>query len=214
VMFDSSGKLGFVSQSVSRFIDMSPEDLEGTSFWDRLCEDSVRLLKAAFMDSLAARTPDSDTAPLGSGLWELRLRDNDRNYIVVTLNGVVHFSGEAPECVCCIRPRDNSTICKISQDRSKVSTSASRAVSCSDGSRSSSDVSSRDQPEIRVKPSQSVISNDISTSLSLSSHHASNKRMNREELEERDDRQAVRVSDGDSGSVVSESCSDDGIASN
>ncbi|KAL3893287.1 MAG: hypothetical protein SGARI_008264, partial [Bacillariaceae sp.] len=73
VVFDSSGKLGFVSESVGRFIDMAPEELTGSSFWDRLCEDSVRLLKAAFMDSLAARQDDSDTAPLGSGVWELRL---------------------------------------------------------------------------------------------------------------------------------------------
>jgi len=212
-MFDSSGKLGFVSQSVSRFIDMSPEDLEGTSFWDRLCVDSVRLLKAAFMDSLAARTPDSDTAPLGSGLWELRLRDKDRNYIVVTLNGVVHFSGEAPECVCCIRPRDDSTFCKISQDRSKVTKSSTRAISISDESRSS-DGSSRNHPEIRVKPSQSVITTESSTDLSISTNQESNKRVNREEPVERDSRQAVRISDGDSGSVVSESGSDDGIASN
>jgi len=211
VMFDSSGKLGFVSESVSRFIDMSPEDLEGTSFWDRLCEDSVRLLKAAFMDSLAARKPDFDTAPLGSGLWELRLRDKDRDYIVVTLNGVVHFSGEAPECVCCIRPRDDSSLCKVSQDRSKVTKSPSGAISCSNGSRSSGG-SIRDHPEICVKPSQSVISNETSTDLSVNTHQESKKRVKREGHAGRDVRPAVRISDGDSGSVVSESGSD-GVAS-
>merc|ERR1712137_184044 len=50
VVFDSSGKLGFVSHSVSNFLEFTPEDLIGKSFWERLCEDSVRLLKAAFMD--------------------------------------------------------------------------------------------------------------------------------------------------------------------
>jgi len=96
VVFDSSGKLGFVSESIGRFLDVFPEALEGTSFWDLICEDSVRLLKAAFMDSLAARDPDSDTALLGSGVWELRLKNKDSKYMLVTLNGVVHFKGEAP----------------------------------------------------------------------------------------------------------------------
>merc|ERR1711865_541402 len=104
VVFDSSGKLGFVSESVGRFLDASPNELEGTSFWDMICEGSVRLLKAAFMDSLAARHPDSDTALLGSGVWELRLKDKHSEYKLVTLNGVVHFKGEAPEVVCCMRP--------------------------------------------------------------------------------------------------------------
>jgi PAS domain S-box-containing protein len=106
VVFDSSGKLWFVSESVSRFLQFSAKELEGTSIWERLCDDSVRLLKAAFMDSLAARDQDSDTAPLGSGFWELRLVDRDGSQQIVTLNGVVHFAGERPECVCSIRPSD------------------------------------------------------------------------------------------------------------
>jgi len=105
VVFDSSGKLGFASESVGHFLDVSPEELEGTSFWELICQDSVRLLKAAFMDALAAREHDSDTAVLGSGVWELRLKNKDSQYMLVTLNGVVHFKGDAPECVCCIRPR-------------------------------------------------------------------------------------------------------------
>mmetsp|Transcript_59572 Transcript_59572/g.64301 ORF Transcript_59572/g.64301 Transcript_59572/m.64301 type:complete len:729 (-) Transcript_59572:246-2432(-) len=104
VVFDSSGKLSFVSESVGRFLDVCPDQLEGSSFWEMICEDSVRLLKAAFMDSLAAREQDSDTALLGAGVWELRLKDKDSNFKLVTLNGVVHFKGEAPEVVCCIRP--------------------------------------------------------------------------------------------------------------
>ena len=108
VVFDSAGRLGFVSHSVSRFIDFSPRELDGSSFWDRLCQDSVRLLKAAFMDALAARKNESDTTPLGAGVWELRLVNKDGSHKVITLNGVVHFSGDAPECVCSIRPRDES----------------------------------------------------------------------------------------------------------
>lgn len=104
VVFDSSGRLGFVSESVGRFLDISPDNLEGTSFWDLICEESVRMIKAAFMDSLAAREADSETAALGSGVWELRLKNKNSKYMFVTLNGVVHFKGDAPECVCCIRP--------------------------------------------------------------------------------------------------------------
>jgi PAS domain-containing protein len=107
VVFDSTGKLWFVSESVSRFMDFNADDLVGTSFWSRLCEDSVRLLKAAFMDSLAARQTDSETAALGEGIWELRLVDKDGSHKVITLNGVVHFAGDRPECVCSIRPRDD-----------------------------------------------------------------------------------------------------------
>lgn len=103
VMFDSAGRLGFVSHSVSNFVDFKPSELEGTSFWHRLCDESVRLLKAAFMDALASRLPEMDTTPLGEGLWELRLKDKDGSERLVTLNGVVHFSGDRPECVCSIR---------------------------------------------------------------------------------------------------------------
>lgn len=109
VSFDSSGKIGFVSQSVGKFLSMTPEELEGKSFWDRLCEDSVRLLKAAFMDALAARENESTTTPLGAGVWELRLQDKNKENIMVTLNGVVHFTGDAPECVCSIRLCDGKT---------------------------------------------------------------------------------------------------------
>jgi PAS domain-containing protein len=204
VVFDSSGKLGFVSQSVARFIDMTPEELEGTSFWDRLCEDSVRLLKAAFMDSLAARKPDSDTASLGEGVWELRLVDKDSNYNIVTLNGVVHFSGEAPECVCCIRPRDQRQIQRLSKEIKKPTV---RAVSSSDGSRSS-DSSRRDSLEIRANPNQSVISNDMNDTTSADDSGTNS------ESRKKPRRQAavVRVSDGDSAEISSGS--DDGVVSN
>ena len=220
VVFDSSGKLGFVSESVSRFIDMTPDELEGTSFWNRLCEDSVRLLKAAFMDSLAARKPDSDTAPLGSGVWELRLVDKDSSHLVVSLNGVVHFSGEAPECVCCIRPRDMQPIQKLPKERAtKAAKVAARAVSSSDGSRSS-DNSGDDELQIRAKPSQSVMGNNDSTSTDVSVETSAKRLVERKPAGRRsngedvriamgNDGQLIRISDGDSGCEISESGSDD-----
>jgi PAS domain-containing protein len=201
VVFDSSGKLGFVSESVSRFINMTPEELEGTSFWDRLCEDSVRLLKAAFMDSLAARRPDADTAALGSGVWELQLVDKHSNYSVVTLNGVVHFSGEAPECVCCIRPHDQRPIQKLSKQIKKA-----LPISSSDGSRTS-EGTTEDHLKTRAILNQRVRSNNISIDDS-GTKSESRKKPNREGA----DGEVVRISDGDSVEVSSGS--DDGITSN
>eukprot|EP00986_Skeletonema_menzelii_P013152 scaffold7491_cov142-Skeletonema_menzelii.AAC.3 len=68
VVFDSSGSMSFVSQSASRFLNYTSSELENTSFWDRLTEDSVRLIKSAFMDALAVkRKPEDDTTPLADG---------------------------------------------------------------------------------------------------------------------------------------------------
>jgi len=156
VVFDSSGRLGFVSESVGRFLDVNPEKLEGTSFWDLICEESVRMLKAAFMDSLAARVAESDTAVLGSGVWEIRLKNKHSKYMNVSLNGVVHFKGDSPECVCCIRPladeqqqvqhevqqqKQSSTSKqqpKITGESGDPANNIKRAVSCSDGDASRS----------------------------------------------------------------------------
>jgi len=154
VVFDSSGKLWFVSHSVSRFLDFSPLELDGSSFWDRLCDESVRLLKAAFMDALAARKEETDTIPLGSGVWELRLVDKDGSHKVVTLNGVVHFSGDTPECVCTIRPREEQPSASPA-----VALPTHRNVSVSSGEISSSTSSSSSFIRHRIKPQQSVISN-------------------------------------------------------
>ena len=224
VVFDSSGKLAFVSQSVSRFLSLSAEQLVGTSFWDRLCGDSVRLLKAAFMDSLAARKSDADSAPLGSGVWELRLVDKDSNYVVVTLNGVVHFTGEVPECVCCIRPRDQKEIKELPMERkSKGAKPQSRLVSSSEGSRTSDDSRNNDglPLRIRVNPNQSVISSSNDNSEENSAEDdsgpqdrsGSDRKKIRRKKKNSGDRH-IRDSYGDSGGEVSESSgSDDGIAS-
>ena len=229
VVFDSTGKLWFVSQSVSRFMNMTAKELEGTSFWDRLCEDSVRLLKAAFMDSLAARTDDSDTAPLGSGIWELRLVDKDGSHKVVTLNGVVHFSGDRPECVCSIRPRDELSTMPASKKQKqrcgiegadtmsekKAPAAASVSVSTGNGSdgttttaSSTNDLSGSNslhfQPLIRAKPHQSVISNSssgrINNNIKVAAVAVGGDGKRRE---------AARISDGDSGSTDESGSSDE-----
>lgn len=131
VVFDSSGKLWFVSEKVECFLQYTADELMGTSFWERLCPDSVRLLKAAFMDSMAARKAESDTAPLGPGVWDLRLVDKDGSSKSVSLNGVVHFAGDRPECVCSIRPRGG--------DDDKTVDAAKAAMRISDSATSTGD---------------------------------------------------------------------------
>jgi len=191
VVFDSAGKLWFVSHSVNRFLNFTPSELEGSSFWDRLCDESVRLLKAAFMDALAARKNDMDTTPLGSGVWELRLVDNDGSHKVVTLNGVVHFSGDAPECVCSIRPRDdnktitNAKASEVAQDCIKV-------------------LATKTALHTVIKPNQSVIAssggkNQTDSDVQIAKGRAS---LNPPTAANGNGR---LISDGDSGSVISES---------
>jgi PAS domain S-box-containing protein len=212
VVFDSAGKLWFVSHSVGRFLDFMPEELEGSSFWDRLCEESVRLLKAAFMDALAARQNDMDTAPLGSGVWELRLVDKDGSHKVITLNGVVHFSGDAPECVCSIRPRDEKNpsvaIARQAPPIAKaLATAQADAMSISTA----------------IKPQQSVIAGGSSSNSSTSSGPTQaddgvSVRLARGKVQVNppavgsSGRRAAQISDGDSGSVVSESGSEELLA--
>ena len=158
VVFDSSGKIWFVSHSVSRFLDYSPRELESSSFWDRLCDESVRLLKAAFMDALAARKNDMDTAPLGNGVWELRLVDKDGTHKIVALNGVVHFTNDTPECVCTIRPREEVPITSL-QETTAMSTHRNVSLSSSGDNNSSTSSSSSNQfVRHSIKPQQSVIS--------------------------------------------------------
>ena len=156
VVFDSTGKLWFVSESVSRFLDYTADDLVGTSFWSRLCDDSVRLLKAAFMDSLAARQLDSETATLGEGIWELRLVDKDGSHKVITLNGVVHFAGDRPECVCSIRPRDDGA--KVAPVTRNGDKSRHETVSTSSAASMSSNSVHPHKSSSYFQPHQSVLS--------------------------------------------------------
>jgi PAS domain S-box-containing protein len=166
VVFDSAGKLWFVSESVSMFLGMPAHELEGTSFWDCLCEDSVRLLKAAFMDSLAAREPDSDSVSLGAGVWELRLVDKNGSDKIVTLNGVVHFAGDRPECVCSIRP--------VHDKAAEANTASKAAETVSD-------------PKAftfrnHVKPQQSVVSSSSDNSSTRKHKRQTGSRINEREI--------------------------------
>jgi PAS domain S-box-containing protein len=209
VVFDSAGKLWFVSHSVNRFLDFSPSELQGLSFWDRLCPESVRLLKAAFMDALAARKSDMDTAPLGTGVWELRLVDKDGSHKIITLNGVVHFSGDAPECVCSIRPRDEAregaTGRPISMSGGTVSSSGSSNVAASVSASSDSEPPRRKSNILaNINPGQSVMNSGDDSSVRMVQGKAPTNN-----IVPAADRAAVRISDADSGSVVSESGSDE-----
>ena len=136
VVFDSSGCISFVSHSVTRFLDHTSEELENTSFWDLLNEDSVRLIKSSFMDALAVkRSPEEDSTPLGNGesiMITLVNKDDDskdgkekkRPDLRVSLKGVVHFAGESPECVCSIRPeRSTNDSSKTSNKKKKTASS-------------------------------------------------------------------------------------------
>ena len=131
VVFDSAGKIHFLSHSVTKLLNFPPGELEGSSFWDRISGDSVRLLKSAFMDALAARKPGTDTAPL-EGVSILKMVDRHGNIIMGTMNGIVHFSGDAPECVCSIRPVDVTHETKR-RDVSRVNESAATVVSLESG---------------------------------------------------------------------------------
>lgn len=123
LVFDATGSIGFVSESAKNILGLDPEILIGSSFWDKLCQDSVRFLKASFMDALAAHKKDMDTISLGSGLIEVNLKDKIGNFTRLTLNGVVNFLGETPECVCSIRP-----VCQQSTEAERRSTAVSASV--------------------------------------------------------------------------------------
>ena len=115
VVFDSSGNMPFVSHSLSRFLNFTNDELQGASFWDILTQDSVRMIKNAFMDALAIkRQSEEDSTPLWGGrsmsveLVDHNIDDEDEICkLSVSLKGVVHFPGESPECVCSIRPEEN-----------------------------------------------------------------------------------------------------------
>mmetsp|Transcript_25127 Transcript_25127/g.38878 ORF Transcript_25127/g.38878 Transcript_25127/m.38878 type:complete len:472 (+) Transcript_25127:148-1563(+) len=170
VVFDSAGKIHFTSHSVTKLLNYNPDELEGASFWERISNDSVRSLKSAFMDALAARKPGTDTAPL-EGISQLKLLDRDGQKRVGTMNGVIHFSGDAPECVCSIRLIDgvserfspgaqyNSSLISTSSGRVGLNkqpenSSSSATVVSSD----SSGVGANKKPKSLVSDGSSVIS--------------------------------------------------------
>ena len=138
VVFDSSGCISFISHSVERFMGYSVDELEHTSVWNHLTEDSVRQIKSAFMDALAMkRRPEEDSTPLACGesisvtlipknRVEGKTGGEDDHGLLVSLKGVVHFGDEYPECVCSIRP-EVSAISKQPVNESLFATTNSNA---------------------------------------------------------------------------------------
>lgn len=138
VVFDSSGCISFISHSVERFMGYSVDELEHTSVWNHLTEDSVRQIKSAFMDALAIkRRPEEDSTPLACGesisvtlipknRVEGKTGGEDDQGLLVSLKGVVHFGDEYPECVCSIRP-EVSAITKQPVNESLFATTNSNA---------------------------------------------------------------------------------------
>ena len=130
VVFDSSGRMSFVSQSVNRFLQFRSYELENTSFWDRLTGDCVRVIKSAFMDALAVkRKPDDETTPLAEGEpIPVRLTDKDgkaEKALSFTLKGVVHFVGDSPECICTLCPEMSNSKKDLNRDSNGDATQVS-----------------------------------------------------------------------------------------
>ncbi|EED88872.1 predicted protein [Thalassiosira pseudonana CCMP1335] len=136
VAFDASGTISFVSESVSRFLNYNTNELEDTSFWDCLTEDSVKMIKSAFMDALAVkRSPSEDSLVLANGdsLLVKLVDKHSQDGKLVSLKGVVHFTEDSPECVCSIRPEEvmktsssGSSCCNRGKSSSKKATFMSR----------------------------------------------------------------------------------------
>lgn len=200
VAFALCGKILFISNSVETFLGFKPDELENSCFWDRLCVDSIRLLKAAFMDALVAKKPGVDVTPLGKGLWEVQLVDKEGTPRLVSLNGVVHFSSDNPECVCSIRPiafptRSNPKYAA----RTARNNSKSSKISFSSNEGSTSDKDS-------VKPQQSVLNtlsgDDASIVFNGNRSSQQNNRSNAVGAGAVGNRGPLQVSDGDRKSVV------------
>jgi len=112
VVFDASGLISFVSHSVTRYFAYTVEELEYSSFWALITEESVRSIKSTFMDSLSLkRPPGEDSMPLcGGDTLSIQFVDKEdgggteKGTVDMLLKGVVHFSPDSVECVCSIRP--------------------------------------------------------------------------------------------------------------
>lgn len=134
VVFDSSGCISFISHSVERFMGYSVDELEHSSVWNHLTEDSVRQIKSAFMDALAVkRRPEEDSTPLACGesisvtlIHKNKVEGKTVFNQGLLLKGVVHFGDEYPECVCSIRP-EVSAISKQPVNESLFTTTNSNA---------------------------------------------------------------------------------------
>jgi hypothetical protein len=142
VVFNSSGCISFVSQSVPDFLDMADQELEGTIFWDYLTADSVNLIKSAFMDALAVkRNPEDDSTVLCNGeSLMVKLIDKDGGEpITASMKGVVHFTDNAPECISSMRPLASPSSSPDGLSQAEVT----KATKMNGRSRDVSDVESR-----------------------------------------------------------------------
>jgi PAS domain S-box-containing protein len=139
VVFDSSGYISFASPSVSTFIDYKSDELEETCFWDVLTQESKQMVKSAFMDALSVnRDNNVDSTPLcrgdsitikfsGKKTDEEDEKDCDNstnsNNKSFLLKGVIHFTGELPECVCSIRSEDAAAATHVAKEVNNISRS-------------------------------------------------------------------------------------------
>lgn len=127
IAFDSGGSISLVSDSAARLFGCAKNELEGTSFWDLLAEDSVQLIKAFFMDALAAkRSSNDDSTPLSNGdSLSVKMmhvggkEEGEGDCFSASLRGAVHHLGESPECVCSIRPDGNGGRTRTSNKKLK-----------------------------------------------------------------------------------------------
>jgi hypothetical protein len=130
VVFDASGRMPFVSRSVTELLDRTVEELEETAFWDHLTADSVQSIKSAFIDALAVkRPPTEDATPLcGGDALTVQFAKDEGGGARVSLKGVVHFAGESPECVCSIRPEDHRRVYASGEHKKASSSNTSTST--------------------------------------------------------------------------------------
>lgn len=163
VVFNSSGCISFVSQSVPAFLDMQNQEIEGTTFWDYLTEDSVNLIKSEFMNALAEkRNPEDDSAVLCHGQSLLvKLVDKEGGEpSVVSFKGVVHFTDNAPECISSMRPVATNSVSSSPQglNQAQMQETTKKSLPASTKPHDVSDIESR--------KAEAVASNESSGSAS------------------------------------------------
>ena len=116
VAFELSGRIFFVSHSVLDFLGLpKAQEIEGTSFWEQVTEDSMSVIRSAFTDALIENTPsnEDDSVPLAEGRslhinFVVKDEQGRRETRLGSLKGMVHVNEGVPECVCSIRPITHS----------------------------------------------------------------------------------------------------------
>jgi PAS domain S-box-containing protein len=116
VAFELSGRIVFVSHSFLDFLGLSKaHEIEDTSFWEQVTEDSKNGIRSAFTDALIEDTPsnEDDSVPLAEGRslhinFVVKDEQGRRDRRLGSLKGMVHVNEGVPECVCSIRPITHS----------------------------------------------------------------------------------------------------------